>query len=444
MRAALLFQGVSLLVGVFSVPIFLRYLSPADFLLWMIFTTIGGLTLQIESALQNISVRRIASEVVSANFFAARKEVERAATLYRTLSLSVVLLVMPCGFLFVANQDNHHFSQFWNIAWLIFGCAYAFNFLFGPNNCLLLATNATNSFNYINALTRALNFVGAFLLLSLGYAVVGAAVSFLFSVVVGCFMIKWQGRQRLIAAVTSGEPPVPTDTSCPSASGPLTDVAHFSLFTFAAYWLYRGALLVATPFFSSGEMSSYGLTLTALSVVNAIALIPNQIRLGTMVTAVVGDRQDDIQAQIAFGLVFATVTFSGFFGVLAVAGPSLLALVGSEVSLPSSSQLAMVFGAFLVESWIMVLVNVLVIRKSYDFVTWYCSTVVIAFIVGLVTALSTGALYIGLALIPAMLQLLFTLPAVFCSCARSCGQNWQAFSLNVLMHCSRLVRSRVA
>lgn len=444
MRAALFFQGVSLLIGMLSVPMFLRYLSPPDFLLWMIFTTIGGLTLQIESALQTVSVRRIAREVSVADLRAARREVRRAAMLYCALSLCVALLIVPSGYLFIVNQQTHAFSEFWHIAWLIFGCAYAFNFLFGPNNCLLLATNATDQFNYTNALTRLLNFCGSLMLLSLGYAVLGSAVSFALSVMVGCTLIWWQTRHRLTEAAGIDETSAKTDVIRPLADYVGADVLRFTLFTSVGYCLYRGGLLVAVPFFSSGQMSSYSLTLTALSVFTAIALIPNQTRLGVVVAAVVGDRPVDLHVQVAFGLLFATATFTVCFGVLVAAGPMLLEEIGSAVSLPTGPQLAMVFGAFLVESWIMVLVNILVIRKSYEFVVWYCIFAVIAFVLGMSVALSTGSLYVGLALVPALLQAMFALPAVFCACAKSCGQSWQRFALDLVEQGARMVSCRIA
>jgi hypothetical protein len=444
MRAALFFQGVSLLIGMLSVPLFLRYLSPPDFLLWMIFTTIGGLTLQIESALQTVSVRRIAREVSVANLRAARREVRRAAMLYYALSLCVALLIVPGGYLFIVKQQTHAFSGFWQTAWLIFGCAYAFNFLFGPNNCLMLATNATDPFNYTNAFTRLLNFCGSLLLLSLGYAVLGSALSFALSVMIGCTLIWWQTRHRLTMASGLDGPTVEPDISRQRSADVGADVLLFTLFTSVGYCLYRGGLLVAVPFFSSSQMSSYSLTLTALGVVTAIALIPNQIRLGVMVAAVVGNRPVDLHSQVAFGLLFATATFAACFGVLVVAGPALLEAIGSAVSLPTGPQLAMVFGAFLVESWIMVLVNILVIRKSYEFVVWYCIVAVIAFVFGMSVALSTGSLYVGLALVPALLQAMFALPAVFCACARSCGQTWQRFALDLVEHGARMVRCRAA
>ena len=93
MRAAYLNQGVNLIVGILMVPMLLHYLGDGEFLLWVIFTTFGGITLQIESSIQVVSVRDIAKQFHAGNHAEVRHAVARAKRAYLALAAGVVLLV---------------------------------------------------------------------------------------------------------------------------------------------------------------------------------------------------------------------------------------------------------------------------------------------------------------------------------------------------------------
>ena len=49
--AAMIFQCVSLFVGVANVPLLLHYLSSDEFVAWIVIATLGALTIQLEQGL---------------------------------------------------------------------------------------------------------------------------------------------------------------------------------------------------------------------------------------------------------------------------------------------------------------------------------------------------------------------------------------------------------
>ena len=63
MVAAYVFHAVNMAVSILLVPLFLRHLDPSEYALWLIFTAFGGVTLQLQNAIQNVSVKEIARGV---------------------------------------------------------------------------------------------------------------------------------------------------------------------------------------------------------------------------------------------------------------------------------------------------------------------------------------------------------------------------------------------
>ena len=113
--------------------------------------------------------------------------------------------------------------------------------------------------------------------------------------IVGCRrMHTYRGRCEAFASgnISSGHIRDSVENQIAPTSG--YDVARYTLFTFAAFALYRGGVLVAVSFFSKDVVGSYSLVLQALTILSAFALVPIQVWLARLVIAIHNGNQDEV------------------------------------------------------------------------------------------------------------------------------------------------------
>jgi len=189
MKAAYIYQVINLIVGILMVPILLRYLDAQEYILWAIFTTFGGITLQFESAIQVVTVREIAREYNSGVIYLMREAVKRARLAYFVLSGVVLTLFAGIGLIYLNFIVGKRIGNQWNEEWLIFISAYALNYFFGKNNSLLLGMKQIAPYNYINSFTRVLNLILIYFFLRAGFSIMGITISFTIAVLTGCTII---------------------------------------------------------------------------------------------------------------------------------------------------------------------------------------------------------------------------------------------------------------
>jgi hypothetical protein len=423
LTAALLFQLVSLLVSLAMVPLLLRYLGAPEYLVWAIFTTIGGLTLQLESAIQTLMVRRVAPVAAAGQRQQIEAELARARRAYRLLSLAVLLLVLPGGWLYLGwvlqAGGSHAAPDGWDVAWVAFAVAYGINYLFGPNNVWLLATARTNPYFRIGTASRILNFALSLAALLLGFGLAGIAVSFLVSVLVNVGAILLAVRRSRVA-----EPPA---AAVPGSSSVVPDAGaglwRYTLFTLMGFLLYRGAFLLAVGRFGTGEAAAYGLSLQAIAILGAVAVIPIHVRLHHMVAAL-GDNdrvRQDVELLRALG--FALVAMTGGAAGLALLGPLILDVIGSEVGLPPPLLIALMAAAFLVEAIVLILSGPLLLARDLGFVTAYVVIAALGLMLGALAVLGGAPLGVSLVALPLLLQAGLSLPLLLRALARSRGSS---------------------
>ena len=231
------------------VPLLLKYLDLSEYILWGIFTTFGGITLQIENSIQILSVREISREYHTGNSEAFRQVVRRAKKAYSLLAAGVAGPFLVTVFLYLSYVAGEKVSAHWGIEWILFAATFSLNYYFGANNSILLAVEKVEIYNHINTLTRVLYFVGTLLMLMAGFSVIGVCISFsaASSVAVGCTLIAIVARRSLQENISSGHIRVSVENHIARTSG--YDIARYTLFTFAAFALYRGESLVAVSFF---------------------------------------------------------------------------------------------------------------------------------------------------------------------------------------------------
>lgn len=404
------------------VPLLLGFLGANEYLVWAVFTTIGGLTLQLEFAIQTLMVRRVAPLVAAGDLSRYRKEMARARRSYGILSMVVLTTVLPLGGIYMHllfSGGGHSAPLGWEIAWVAFAGAYALNYLFGPNNVLLLATGRTDGYFWISTTSRLLNFVTSLVALVLGSGLLGISMSFLLAVlanVAALLLLAKSVRAQIGKTLTPTAPLaswiVPSDDF---------GLARYTLFTLSAFLLYRGAFLLAFGAFATQEAAAYGLALQAFAIMASVAVIPIHVRLHVIVEAL---RAGDLSAQnreIFRSLGFATAAMLAGGVTFAMFGPWLLHLIGSDVELPPSGLIALMTVAFFVEAIILILGNPMLVERDLSFVRTYVGIAALG-LVGAASAVVAGA-PLGLAMValPLALQACLSLPLIFRRLAMSRG-----------------------
>jgi hypothetical protein len=413
MRAAYLNQAINLVVGLLMVPMLLRYLSLSEYILWSIFTAFGGVTLQIESSIQVISVRELARQYHAGDAAGMQRAVQRARKAYRMLSAGVLVPFFATGALYLAFFASDKIDGRWAPEWLVFTVAYAMNYFFGANNSILLALDRVYVYNYVNSFTRALNFIGMLVLLKAGFAVLGLSTSFALSVLVGCMIIATVARRTLRAGMTNGTASSPARAATSPARGTAAaDLVQYTVFTFFAYALYKGGVLVATAFFPKELVGPYSLTLQAFTMLSALALVPIQIWLASLVRALVANDREGVIRELSRTFLYTNLVFVVGTGGLLLFGNTLLRHLGAHVILPGSADLLVVAAAFLVEVNLFVLVNLLVTKGRYEFVKIYVPCIATGLALALCSVWLTQQLILSLIVVPAAVQVAVCTPLI--------------------------------
>ncbi len=427
MTAALVFQLINLGVSVALVPLLLAMLAVETYLLWVLFVTIGGLTLQLEFAVQTMMARRMAPAHAALDHAAYAREDRACRRAFRALALAIMLLVLPAGGLYfsgvgdagqLAGRAGGRIDD-WALPWLLFCSAYAINYSFGHNNVRLIATGRAARFFWWAGFGRLAGFALTMMSLHMGLGLVGLSTAFLCSVVLTVVPISISARGPAPAGASERSPAASADRVMLDQAG----LVRYTAFTLVAFLLYRGSFLIVARLFGFQDAAAHGLALQAFAILYALAVTPATVRLSHLVHAVVQQDRDAEDTEIARWLMFAAgALLAGTAGLLLVAQP-LLDLIGSDVGLPSRPALILLAAAFLLEAWIFVCINPLLVRRRLDFIRPYVASVTAAVLLASLAALAGVPLAWSMIAIPLMVQLGLAFPLVFVALARSHGRS---------------------
>ena len=411
MKAAYLNQGINLLASILIFPLLLKYLGVGDYILWAIFTAIGGITLQLESSIQTLSVREIARYYHAKDIVGIQRAITKTKINYGLLSASTVCLVLPVGFLYLTFIADGKVGSHWRVEWFVFMCVYSINYFFGANNCILLAMGRLNYYNYVNSITRATYIAGATFLLAAGYSVMGVCVSFAVSVFLGVTLIA-VAASRIARGATVKDV---RDFKVLDGSAPRLDtwgIVRFALFTFLSFALYKGSVIFATSYFPKAELGSYSLTLQAFTMLSAAAVVPIQIWLGQLVKAIVRNSKDEMIYEIGRALLWTNLVYAiGTIG-LVLFGGGLLAHVSTSVVLPEARYLLIAAAAFLVEVNQVILINFLVTKRQFRFIRIYVICAASGLVLANFGVYYSRNLFGSLIAIPFIVQMFVCLPFI--------------------------------
>ncbi len=413
MKAAYSYQIINFIVALITMYLLLSFLSVNEYVLWSIFVTFIGVTVQLENAVQMVSVRELARgyhQSFSSDFMGAFRKAKKA---YLLLTLFVVTGVALAGFVYISLIAKISTLDEYFVEWILLLFAYSINYFFGTNNSILLATNNVSSFNNTLSFTRILNVIFVFILLKLGYSILGLALSLAISVIIGCAIIGVKAAR--VRAQVESRPAGQNveDKGSPSFKGKGNNFVLYTLYTLCAYVLYKGGILLVAGHFEKATVAAYALSLQIFTLLTTFALVPIQIWLSHLVAAV--NENDAEQSLRELSRTFLAVNglfICGSVGLIAL-GQFMLSFIKTDIQLPGAWTLLAMAVAFLVEINILLCINLLVTCRNYRFLKVYAKTSLISLMLAVLLVTYTDNIILSLLLVPALIQSVLCLPAIF-------------------------------
>ncbi|MDF1756297.1 MAG: hypothetical protein P1U89_26145 [Verrucomicrobiales bacterium] len=308
---------------------------------------------------------------------------------------------------------------FWNFAingrlddpilvasFVVYAFAYLLNFSFGINNSMVLGADRLDGFYYSLTFSRVVHMISSWAFLSFGWGIWGLSVSFLLSVAVSVSCIG-----RIAGALRKGfdKSRVPVESG-----GRDKGIWKFSLYSFMAFWVYRGVVLgVAFLGIEANGLTDYLFTLNLLSMAALLSMIPFQVRLPLLVR-LIADQKSTGKELIKL-LALSVGVFLVFGLGLYVFALLLRNFSEASFGLLDSGGYLLLMGALLLEVVLGGLALYFATIEKFTFVLPYTVSVLLGSMIGMFLY-SKHQSYIYLILIPALTQILVALPLI--------GRNW--------------------
>lgn len=392
------------------VPLLLSHLSVSDYILWSIFIAFGGLSLQLETSIQMLAVRDIARQYHSRQTEPMLEALRRGRIMYRALAGIVAVPMALAGGLYLLFGTAGKIGVSWQLEWGIFVAAYAVNYWYGINSALLLATDRVATFSLISGCTRLLNLSLTWVMLAMGYSVLGICLSFALSMLINVTFI-WQASKRSPPSPLDAQPDI-AELNQPMRCFRVTpnNLYAYTLFIFVGYIQYRGGILLATRFFEADQVASYALALQAFGMIATLSVVPIQAWLARLVGNVVANNLHGLIRELRRTMIAVNLLFLSCTLALLLGGDAILSIIGSRLQLPPKNILALVAIAFFLEANILTLINVFITRNNYGFIKPSLFTITLA-LTGMLTAAVLGApLSITMLAIPVTIHAIVSLP----------------------------------
>ena len=371
------------------VPLLLRYLSAADYTLWLLYSAICGATAQVQTAVMSVSTKDIAFAFHHGTSDDLRNALHRSRRAYAILAAVVAgpVLLTAAGYFRVTQ----HAAGVELTAWAALAGSYSLVYLFAPNNAILLATERVGEYSNINTITRLLQFGGTIVFLTFGFSILAPCLALAAASLVSISANSICAKRRILAHT-----PKPIQALNGIVRG---SIGRFGLYVFTSFMIYNGAFLIAAPLFPM-EAASYGFALQASALLSAIALVPLQLGLSKLIrSSGTGERQELKRTLVVCNALFAL----GYLSVAWIA-PPVLTLIGASIALPTIGILMLMYVAFSIELNISILANHLTAKGNYSFARWYAFIAFTSLAIGTFVAWTSGLLWLGFLVIPATIQ----------------------------------------
>lgn len=410
MKASYAFQFVNLAASILMLAIILRYLNAASYAQWVLFTTLTGFAVQIETALNTLGSRHIARSAVGGSAGSVRSAIADVAAAYGWFAAGAFLAISLGGgaFLFAVAED--HFEPAWMVQWGLIALANLAHHRFSYVYCSLIALNGADAHGRALIFSRILNLALSLALVWYGLALTGLSLAY-FAGTVGGILLAWRYyRGTLARSAPLAESALNTDRP---ARFDWRTILFQTAFVFAGYLLYRAGLLVGAAIGQAPEeQASFGLALQLMAMTIAIASVPVNIRIVPLIRAANENDSNGIAKALAHLAVPAIAVYVAGMAVIILAGPIVLSLIGSDASLPNLDILVLISIAGLVEINIGLIANVMVAIGQFRFVAVYIAVGVVSVGCAALASAEMQNVYTWFVMLPLVAQLTVTFPAL--------------------------------
>jgi len=386
-KSAFVFQGLNLGVSIGILLIALIFLKTDDYLLWILFTTIGSGLINLESALNAVSTRTISRAWLDKAPYSAT--VRLVGGSYARFSSVGSIFMAVSGGLYLTSVDYGAEEYSWLAPWIIFCFAYFIYYFTSYRSCQLVAIGNISTFTGVGSLGRLTNLVIAAALAWMGYGLLGLATAVLASFALTGLLLELAGRK----SIRQMRP------SMNAGSAPLTvwmllrKSGMQAAFAVSSYFLYRGVFLyLSTAMPSAMDAASLGLAIQLYGFLLILAAVPLNMRIAPLIAAGRTGDPSAIAAELGHLGKLVNVVFVVASVGLILLGPEIFRLVPSlAATLPPRSTLAILALCFWLEANLLILINMWLAVDRFDFVRLYLSSFAVAWFVVCVTILSGRA-----------------------------------------------------
>ena len=376
MKSAFVFQGLNLGVSIGILLIALIFLNTDDYLLWILFTTIGSGLINLESALNVVSTRTISRAWLDRSpYLATVRLVGRG---YAQFSSVGSIFMAVSGGLYLTSIDYGGAEHGWLLPWLGFCLAYFIYYLTSYRSCQLVATGNISTFTGIGSLGRLINLAIAAALAWAGYGLLGLSIAVLASFALTGLLLELAARKsiRQMAPAEAVEPARLTVGML------LRRSAMQAAFAVSSYFLYRGVFLyLSTIMPSAMDAASLGLAIQIYGFLLILAAVPLNMRIAPLIAAGRTGNPAAIAAELGHLGKLVNLAFIVASAGLILVGPEIFKFIPTlAATLPPRSTLAVLAACFWLEANILIFVNMWLAIDRFDFVRLYLCGFAIAWL----------------------------------------------------------------
>lgn len=387
-------------------------LGQGEYLQWILFTTIAGMLIQIEAALNATGVRKIGAAFASGRYFVIDSAIRSVARRYRVFAICFVGAMYVGGLAYLARASANDFSVNWIAQWSVFSAAYFIYYVAAYQSCVLIGSGAVNAFAVIGIVSRLTSLATAALLIGLGFGINGLCASVLLGFGLGTFLFTLNSRRIRRSAMVDVDDGMPWSSN---VSVKLQDIGVYALFLFFAYALYRLPLLIDSGSHASTvRQSGVGLALQIFALIVTFSSVPLTMRVRPLVDHICGGSKREALTEIVALLVSVNLIFVCASVGFVVAGGALIQYFPFiKIGLPGLDLLVLLSLCFFVEINILVFVNALIVLNDFKFALAYCRRVGLVVGFGVIGWYLTGVIYWWLLPLFLLVQALFNFPMIF-------------------------------
>jgi len=391
MIAAYVYHIINLTMSFLMISILLSNLSAVEYSYWIVFSTIAGFGLQIQGAIQTVTIREISLEFHTIGIGAS---LERTKKSYNYLCKFMIgpLLLAGAIYFYKIGANNLVITS-----WIIYVATYVAIYYFAPNNALLLGTDNLKTNSNINSISRVSYICSAWTLLGIKGSIFYVCIAFLISAIVSISLNIFATKSIKIHS--------------PDPHFKSTSITTFSIFSISSFAIYNGTILFGFFITGKGYMASYSLIIQIATILLAVSTVPAQAWIGRLSRALGNGNLTDAKRQLLLSVIAGNIVFIASASAVYIFGDDILNIINARISLPINLIVAAVLFSFFVELNILMLCNFLVSAKNLTFVTPYLCSAALAVSLASAVAFETGNVFwLVAAAFP--VQLLIALPAI--------------------------------